>query len=274
MGYFPVWGGGNTGQSLGVTPGTEQNGVTIANSGVANTKSSWVTIGSTLTRMASGIRVLIEKGSVADIIYLVDIGIGAGGSEVVIASNLLFVYDTGSADNVGYYDLPIQLPAGTQLSARIQTAGTSGTVNVAIQAIYSGLHTQSFQGADMLGVTLASTTLATVTRPAGNNVKGAWLQYTASSARRYRGMAQAYGLSGGSTQLRLIDVGIGAAASEQVVIADVSGWQNTGGDIHAPINTYVVFPCDIPAGTRIAARVQQDVIGAGRDLTMGLLMYW
>ena len=90
--------------------------------------------------------------------------------------------------------------------------------------------------------------------------KGAWAQVFASLT------ADTYGLmilvhnsrTSAANRGYAIDVGIGAAASEQVIIPDLIGsnagvTNNTGG-------IWYYFPVFIPAGTRVAVRAQGSVV--------------
>jgi hypothetical protein len=94
----------------------------------------------------------------------------------------------------------------------------------------------------------------------GVGSKGSWVQLIASLTDDTFGLIiclNANQLSGNSRNT-VVDIGIGPAASEVVLIADLIGgnavaYNVTGGGI------WYYFPVAIPAGTRIAARAQSTV---------------
>jgi hypothetical protein len=120
--------GFNTGTTLGtsVDPG-----------GTANTKGSYTQITSSTNRdhfgLIIGVDDLNTSPGVADI--LLDIAVGASGSEKILISNYLLtssgVTDCFSPQNSGV--IPVQVPSGTRLSARAaSTNTTSGTRKMGI----------------------------------------------------------------------------------------------------------------------------------------------
>ena len=60
----------------------------------------------------------------------------------------------------------------------------------------------------------------------------------------------------------VIDIGIGAGGSERVLCADSLVVAETVADCWYPI-LHGPFPCDVPAGTRFAARFQNEINTAG-----------
>jgi hypothetical protein len=270
MSFIPVSGGGWGGESKGTSTASSR-GTTLTNSGVANTKGAYSTLGSALTYPMSGMLVIISAPTVNATRFSVDIAIGSGGSEVIIASDLYY-YDGIGGDTSAHYVLPIRANAGAQLSARFSSQNTTTVIDVAVQALVGGLHLPSYAGAIGMGLT-GSVTLPTISRPGAIHTKGAYTEIISSTTKRFRGLAITTGQSGASTQHRLIDVAVGAAASEVVVIPDWHVAQNTGQDTMFP-QTSPIFPVDIPEGTRLSMRLAQDVIGAGRDLLAGLIGYY
>lgn len=101
------------------------------------------------------------------------------------------------------------------------------------------------------GADATNTRGTTLTRPASNNAKGAWVELIASTALP----ADLLVLMLRMTVLGdcLVDIGIGAAGSEKVLIPDVL---HSG---RASFASHVRFPVRIPVGTRIAARYQVSV---------------
>lgn len=89
------------------------------------------------------------------------------------------------------------------------------------------------------------------------NTKGSWAQLIASTAREAHGFTILVSNNFLSNTVRrsMFDIGIGAAASEQVIVANLTC--TFGGALNAaPAPTAFFFPIRIPAGTRVAARQQ------------------
>lgn len=200
-------------------------------------------------------------GAAAD--YLVDVAVGAGGSETIIANNLIF---TGflNTDHVAYYLFPIFVPAGTRLSARCQATTASRTVRCAIMLIG-----QSFLPSSPLGVitTYGANTADSggvqVDPGAGADTKGAYSEL--ASALTFDINWIVLGIGGQNNQARtsakiLVDVAVGAAASEQIIIPDLFIVAQTAGDSILP--GCICLPCSIPAGSRVAVRAQSSITDA------------
>ena len=114
------------------------------------------------------------------------------------------------------------------------------------------------------------TAMGTAVTPAVGS-KGAWAQVFASLAEDTFGLMICINSNTASAASRnsVVDIGIGAAASEIVLIPDLiagnaASYQSPGGGI------WYYFPVAIPAGTRIAARAQGTVTTAFRVLVQAM----
>lgn len=118
--------GVNTGTSIGtiIDPGA-----------AANTKGSWAQISASITYAIGALQIVFDNqkpsGQTGSGTNLVDIGVGAGGSEVVIASNIPFIMGAGSLNSTGgnpancYPPLIRQrIPSGTRLAVRTQSSNS------------------------------------------------------------------------------------------------------------------------------------------------------
>jgi len=220
-------------------------------SATPHTKGSWVEIDASTARDVCGIWLISDNTIGATTVLagmLIDIGVGAGGSEVVVVGNF----------SVGNYGigvpiyLPIHIPAGNRVAARIQATVASDTYAPLVVLCFAD-RLGSFKGysiADTIGVDTA-TSLPTT----GDLADSAWDEAIASTARDYRALSIHFALpdnavTGGNVS---VDVGVGAGGSEQVL----GSWalSVTGS---TEIITLVLGPpfieCDIPAGSRLAIR--------------------
>lgn len=95
-------------------------------SGASNTKGSWTQIVASTTRRSRWILVAWGVGGTQQ---LMDIGIGASSSEVLLIPNLV---NRASGDQQAFYSMPCDIPAGTRISARTAAALATNTSNVVI----------------------------------------------------------------------------------------------------------------------------------------------
>jgi len=105
---------------------------------------------------------------------------------------------------------------------------------------------------DTVGEVASSSSMTVITASATANTKGSYTQIVASTAFDSTWMmliVRGFGTSRGF----LLDLAIGAAASEKVIISNLLLGSSGNGCLPG---TYGPFPISIPAGTRIAARLQ------------------
>jgi hypothetical protein len=208
--------------------------------GAVNTKGSWVQLKAATTRDATGIYVFASTNYGT---ALVDIGVGASGSEQVLIPNLLV---PGSPSPITAYFFPISIPAGMCLSARTQGA-YSGAYNSYVSAILVG---EGLGSPSALSRVTAYGTVSTGsqgtqlsgTTPA--DTKSAWTTVTTSTTNPCSMLVTAIVETGAYS--RLVDFGIGASGSEQLIAGDIP--------CYAAGLVTLLLPCSLPAGTRIAGR--------------------
>jgi hypothetical protein len=103
---------------------TNSRGTSVTPGGSPGVEGSYAQLISAASNTvnASGLLVSISVGGL--IRYMVDIAVGAAGSEVIIAPNLYAEGGVGLRQNFQYF-LPISIPAGTRIAARAQSTGTA-----------------------------------------------------------------------------------------------------------------------------------------------------
>ncbi|KKK94143.1 hypothetical protein LCGC14_2685790 [marine sediment metagenome] len=102
-----------------------------------------------------------------------------------------------------------------------------------------------------------------ITSNASANTKGLYTQLIASTAFQATAIMVQHGASATGASF-LIDISIGAADSEQVIISNL---------FRLAKNDYMlapIFPISTPAGSRIAARCQDDIGSGTLDLSISL----
>lgn len=249
----------NAGANTAASRGTS---VTAANP--ANGKGSYAQLIASTAFDASLVLVMLDDLA-AGVDYLIDLAIGGAGSEQVIAANLIATGGTGSISYGGQYWLPIAIPAGSRLAASCQATTLSQIIRVSCL-----LFGQGFAGwspgnrVDTYGANTATSGGVSVDSGGTANTKGSYSQITASTNAPMTGLILAIGNQHNtvrSSQSWLLDVAIGGAGSEQIVLPNLAFNASTSPDIVTP-QTYGPLPLSIPAGSRIAARSQSDGIDA------------
>ena len=106
---------------------TSNYGTAVNPGATANTKGSYVQIVASTTADIAGFSLYIDSqgtstGSVGPITWLVDVAVGASGSEVVILPNLFVIGAAGAGFSVTYAPvisyLPLQIPAASRIAVR------------------------------------------------------------------------------------------------------------------------------------------------------------
>ncbi len=225
------------------------------NTGGPHTKGAWTEIVA-----ATGIRVdllmmTVTKGGDGDQDMLFDIGIGGAGSEVVIVPNLLICFNANQFMADIYY-IPITLPAGSRIAMRGQSLTANKTPEFILHGFnYGFANRPAFHQAVSFGAD-TSDSGGTQVDPGGTaNTKGAWAELTASLTIDAKSLLVMIGNRGNTIrndENYLLDIGVGGAGSEVVVVPDLHFiGPGTGDQLHPRAH---LVPCNIPAGSRVAAR--------------------
>lgn len=230
----------------------------------ANTKGSWVEVSASAPFDACGFYLQFGGFAVTTQDLLLDIGVGAGGSEQVILSNLPISVGTGFVATAVQPFIPLAIKAGQRIAARIQSSAASGGVEL-------GLHLSAGDFFSQLGLGRATTYGANTADSGGVsvdpggviNTKGAWSEISASITNPIRYMLICVGSQANaviSSSNNLLDIGVGAAAAEQVVINNIALIGSGGPDLYEP--GIVAMFVSVAAGQRLSARKQCTITDA------------
>ena len=154
------------------------------------------------------------------------------------------------------YEVP---PAGSTIAARSQSTVTSDTVLVGL-TVYGGTPTENPYPQNGLvvayGVTTASSSGTTPANATADN-EGAWVELTSATTHPHGGLT--VGMQGAdgtqATAVFLIDIGIGAAASEVAIIEHIFMRTTTSESITIATHPRA-YRRPIPEGSRLAVRAQ------------------
>jgi hypothetical protein len=230
---------------------------TVVNSGSpANTKGAWVELVAATSYEATGLTLYPSAGAgVGD--FLLDVAIGAAGAEQLIVEHLL--YNRSSlAFTAVMSRLPIVIPKGVRLAARVQCSSAGGGITLRGQLHIPGVNSlDGYSRAEGIGVNTADSGGTTIDGGTTVHTKAAYAQLIAATAHTYRCL---YVLVGNQAQTArvaaffLVDIAIGAPGAETIIIPNVGVATNASEQVIPQI--IGPFFVTVPAGTRMAARCQ------------------
>jgi len=242
--------------------------------GSAHTKhTSYTELLAATAFQAQGIIVQILRDAGAPVDGLIDLGIGAASSERALISNIGW-FNISDFCFVYYY-FPLKIAAGSRISGNAQSTAATQNPKVQVTLVGGGPFGQEgFTEVTTYGANTADSGGVSVDPGAAANTKGAWSEIVASTATPIRQLLIYLGNqvnTGRATASWHFDVGVGAAASERVVIPNLMTNNFLNFNEFRP-NTYGPIPCYIPSGSRIAMRAQCDITDA-TDRTFDVILY-
>jgi hypothetical protein len=216
----------------------------------AHTKGAWQQVIASTAAQGSWLHVNCSAFSTnaTNTASLLDIAIGASGSEVAIISNVA----VGGAANT-YFTFPVQIPSGSRLSARIQSVVTGGkTGAITLWVVNAGDYSLSPTSVDVIGTSTATSQGTSFTGASGN-----WVEATASTSQRYRAIsfvASTHDSDIATITNSLTEIGVGAAGSEVAFASQ--RFTSSAGEFIGTAQPFPVDPHgrDIPAGSRLAVK--------------------
>lgn len=247
------------------TPSGSTTGVTVTADAAANTKGAWAELIAATTHETDLLRVSLIRTAVAasgvDTSSLLDVGVGAAGSEQVLVPNLLV--GSKPVATALAMDVPVRIPAGVRVAARLQSASGGKTAEVLATVMGGGMPEITGSIVTAYGITTASSTGTTTAAPAVANTKGAWTQIVAATTAPIRWLLVCMQCRANTQQSAVtatVDIGVGGSGSEKVVVPDI--WIETSA---AEVVWYVpiTVPVDIGIGSRLAVRAQATSTAAG-----------
>ena len=224
-------------------------------SATPHTKGAWSQL--TASTSADAGLLLIRAEAVAttatETSMLLDVGIGAAGSETPIMENLA-IGGASSASGLALgviMPLPVRIASGSRLSCRIQALIGSDTVNVSATPFALNARQMLPTTVDVIGT---STTTSRGTAFSGSF--GTWTEITASTSQRYRAILLSPSVIGTDivSFTRDLEIAVGAVGSEVEIGRVYVDYRNTESVFHAATFFYAPIACDIPAGSRLSVK--------------------
>lgn len=265
---------------------TDTLGLAVPAGSTMGAKGAWVQVIAAAPSDFTHLLVILNNFYAYGFSQALDIGVGASGSEVVLLSNLVI----GGAP-VGGASAMVEasIPAGTRIAVRSASSydGTDpGGPFVQIIGFDSGYAGSIATGYDTYGWSGTGAPQGVLVDPGFNgNAKDAYYQLTASVAHDLSGFFLGLDCqnavpssTAAASPFFLIDIAIGAAGSEKIILPNFYVGKEFTMDASSTIamRPYPVFSpmMDIPirAGTRIAARSQSNASSAP-DSSIGVSLY-
>ena len=223
--------------------------VTITANSSAHTKGAWTELIGSSTSNSSLLMLNVTQffSTTVNTATLLDIAFGASGSEIIIAGNIA----VGST-NPQIFEIPLKIPSGTRISARIQSVVSGGKTGVIVPILIdAGNYDISPTTVDVIGGDTASSRGISFS---GNS--GTWVQAIASTSRAYKAVILVFSAHSNdiaSLSNGLYSVGVGSNGNELVFGTSRHSYLNNESSVSVfPFN--YLFGYDIPAGSRLAVK--------------------
>jgi len=235
---------------------------TVTAGGTPHTKGAWTEVVASTSQdtYVLGINTKNTYVSGADTSMLLDVAIGAAGSEIVVLENMLcgFQADWGNPQ-VNFFNMYI--PKGSRIAMRTQALIASDTVMVG-QLFANGpdFVTDNRQygnwvtyGAD------TATSSGVYVQSATANIKYVWIEITPSTTAVHSTLGLS--VQGNDSSLNpgdiLCDIGMGAAGFEEVIVPDMYISSSNAERLYLGDRPHMIYlGRTIPIGTRLAVRMQ------------------
>ena len=236
---------------------------TVAASATVNTLGNWVQMFPTTPFPASNIVLFIGNSGIfasgANSQTLFDIGVGLSGAEQAIVQDVAI----GGAAQFATWHFPLIVPSGSRVSMRLRSVTANKACLFGMMLWGGGSGVESGHRATTYGAVTATSRGTVLATPATANTKSAWTAVSAATTSPMRWMSVGLAAPNTATSAAangLMDIGVGAAGVEAVLIADIPYRTSTAEDILAAWP--MIYPVNLPAGVRLVARHQASAVSA------------
>jgi hypothetical protein len=240
--------------SVGLTGSTRPT-ISFTTGAVAHTAGLYAEVSASLPADCSGVMFVPTAATALNATVsstLLEIGIGAALSETVWATGSIG-YMTSAVFGFPFV-FPGALAAGTRVAVRARSARTSLALNGVF--IFLPEKTIPLTTPVTMGVNTATSRGVTLTAPVSLDTKSAWTEIEDSTPSAFSALS-IFTQSVTSTTMNssgvLVDIGIGAAGSETVLIPDFYLFASSTAEYYSAY-TPRAYGIDIPAGSRLSAR--------------------
>lgn len=210
--------------------------------------------------------------------FLLDIGIGPSTAEQVVIADFP-ILEQSTSGHVGVCGfLPIRIPAGVRVAARIHRASTASAA-FDFQLIGCGESHRGippFNRATTYGTDLANYRGTLVDPGASANTRGTRAELVASTTNPIRALyvVATRAATGGSNTTNngaMLEISVGGSGTEVILIPPLCFSMNATRDYYMP-HCFGPFFVNLPAGVRLSAVAQADfTLANARELAVSIV---
>jgi len=238
---------------------------TLIQNATPHAAGAYVEIDPSLSGDCEGIRISqpATSASAAASLSIIEIATGANAAEVVWAR--VTIGNIGSQREIF---IPGFLASGTRVTARVRGI-QAGTSRSPFYFKFVKARAVPFGAPSSYGCDTATSKGVVLATPAGTNQKGAWTQIVAATAADHTCLLIGIQLNGNTNVTAgdlLIDIGIGAAAAETVIVSN--HYISASGSEAITMWHIPLYGIEIPVGSRLSARFQTTHIGTILDISL------
>jgi hypothetical protein len=235
---------------------TVSNGARITSSASANTKGSYVELSAATGIDTDGFYFYVVAGS-ANADFLIDVAIGASGSEVDILSNLLCSSPSNNNEAPFEVYVPLPIPAGSRMACRCQSSDSGAFVTVCGVIARGGMfEAMRMSRATTYGANTSDSGGVSVDPGGTSETKGSYSEISAAITNPIRYAIICAGAQNNGVRTSMthaVDIAYGGAGSETIIVPDINLRQIAASfDTIQPAWLPRFF--DLDAGQRLAAR--------------------
>lgn len=257
-------------------------GLLLSGGSSADTWGAWTELNPSIPADAAWLEISLDASSSLSTNVAYAIGIGAAGSEVTIVPNLIY---SQAGLGVSTIVLPVAIPAGTRLAAQFMSDAANDSGKISVTTYNSTFGNPTNGQIESFGYAGTGAIHGTIVDPGPNaNTSGSWVTVVPSVPTDWSGFIIGFDVAGYSPTSAesfvgpmLVDIGIGPAGAEQVIVPSVNAyrWCSNDGttavsEVKPSFSPYI--PMHIAAGTRIAVRAQSSITDASSRV-IGVSLY-
>lgn len=229
--------------------------VTITASVSAHTYGAWTELVASLTQDTQMLGVYVNLGRIngTNTASIISFGFGSSGSETEFAAFACGSIGDGSVASANgiFVQLPISLPSGTRIAARLQSIITTPKTCIIQGVVSFAAQPYDFVGAnktlDSLGLNLAGSTGTDIA------ASGVYSEIVASTSQAYRGLVliPSMAIAASGAIQPIMTVAVGSAGSE-VDLGSITFNTSAGESLSSQPSFFI--PAFVPQGSRIAVK--------------------
>lgn len=256
-----TWGNNSGGGMQWPTTVDRAAAITVTASSTTHTKGAWTELIASTSAACDLVMIyILNNSSGVATESLMDIGLGAAGSETSVVDNIAAGEITAAAGYRNDVVLPLSIGAGVRVAARLQSVASSRAAIVYVAFLSTGFTSPT--SLDTIGAITATS------RGTNLPTSNTYVELTASTSRAYKAivMVPTAATNSTSSSISIYTLGYGVAGSETTigtlsVITNAAEYTGVASQ-DIPFVRYI----NIPAGTRLA--VKQSNGAAFRDVIL------